>query len=150
MKKISQSILALTLLALIFSCNDDDNENQNNDIVLNDLIDVWELNSIVSNSEEFIKNPNCLDRITFTASDFKYIEYFDFNDNNGCVIVPGQDLDSTFPYSVQGNNISLGDGDIESYTYEIIELNSTTLKLRDVYTDEGITYTDVETYNKLQ
>ena len=146
MKRISKTILALTFIAILFSCSDDDNETPIN---INDLIGVWELNSITSNGEELIENPDCLDRYTFTASDVNYVEYFDFDDNNGCVIVPGQDLDQTVPYSVQGTNITFGDGGFDSYTYEIINLNSTTLVLRDVYTDEGITYTDIETYNKL-
>ena len=146
MKRLSRIILTLTLITL-FSCNDDDNENY--DISANDLIGVWELYSITSNGEEFNEYPECLDRLTFTANGLNYVEYFDFNDNNGCVIVPGQNLDDSFPYTVEGNNLSIENGITEPFIYEIIELNSTTLRLRDVYTVDGITYTDIESYSKL-
>jgi len=145
-KKMTRIFLILTL-GILFSCNnDDDNQTDNNSFEI-DIVGSWELTSIISNGEELIENPNCLSRITFTETTVKPLEYYDFNDGAGCVVVYGQEIDETDPYILNGVNISWTDD--EPFSYEIIELNSTTLKLQEIYTEEGETFTDVETYNRL-
>ena len=145
-KKMPRILLVL-ILAILFSCNSDDDTQTDENSFATDLIGVWELNSVISNGEELIENPNCLDRLTFTETTVKGLEYFDFNNGNGCEIVYGQVIDETAPYTLNGVNLSWNDD--EPFSYEIIELSSTTLKLQDVYTEDGETFTDIEIYNRL-
>lgn len=141
-------LLALVLAVSVFqSCNNDDNSNNNDNSFSDDIIGNWELTSIISDGEELIENPDCLDRITITASTYEYFEYFDFNDGNGCVLVEGQ-ISNPEQYSLNGNILLVTD-DGESFEYEIIQLNSTTLKLQETYIEDGETFIDIETYNKL-
>ena len=141
-------IFLLLILGILFSCNSNDDQNDPNTFET-DIIGIWELTSATSNGEELVEFPNCLDRLTFTETTVKYLEYFDFNDGNGCVIVSGQMIEETFPYSINGVDLFWDEGDAELFEYEIIELNSTTLKLQEVYTEGGETFTDIETYNRL-
>jgi len=146
LKRMNRIIPCLTLIGLLSSCSDEDNQTDSNSFTVS-IIGVWELTSAVSNGEELIENPDCLDRITITDTTYDYTEYFDFNDGNGCIVVPGQ-TESPEPYTLVDSNFSVTN-EGEFFSYEIIELNSTTLKLQEVYAEDGETFTDIETYNKL-
>lgn len=145
LKTVMLLLLALNL-GVFFSCNNDDNEENNNSNAAT-IIGNWELTSITSNGEELIENPDCLDRIIITALTYDYLEYFDFDDGNGCVLVDGQVLNPE-EYTLNGNILLVTDAD-ETFEYEIIELNSTTLKLQETYIEDDETFIDIETYNKL-
>lgn len=124
-------ILLVLTVGLILSCESDDDNQANESSFATDIIGVWELTSVTSNGEELIEFPDCLDRITVTETTYDYTEYFDFSDGNGCVLVSGQ-VPSPETYTLNGSTFSVSD-DGESYVYEITQLNSTALKLQEVY-----------------
>jgi hypothetical protein len=73
------------------------------------------------------------------------IEYYDYEDGNGCILDYTSDVGS---YSISGNMLT-GTVDGETITFEIIELNATRLKIKGTYTEDGVTFTFIETFNKL-
>jgi hypothetical protein len=146
-KNIHRIFLALTL-GLLLSCSSDDETTTESNNFASDIIGEWELISVTSNGIELIDDGDCFDRIEITDSTYEYIEYADFEDGNGCVEVGGQ-TNSPEPYTLTGSNFSTSD-EGETFEVEIIELNSTRLKFQEVYTEDGETFTDIETYNRLQ
>lgn len=146
LKKIT-SVLLFVVTGFLISCSSDDGPSSGGLGIEYTLVGTWELISVTSNGTELLSNPDCLDRIIFTSNTFQYLELFDFNDGNGCVSVRDQ-LIPPQSYQRNGNSISTTvDG--EEYFVEIIELSSTTLKLQDIYVEDGVTYIDVETYTRL-
>lgn len=137
-------IIAALTIGLLASCSSDDSND--NTPATASIIGEWELTSITSNGEELVENPDCLDRVIFSESTYDYSEYFDFEDGNGCTLVSGEATPEA--YVLSGTTLSVTD-EGEALLYEILELSETTMKLKDVYTDGGETFTDIETYNRL-
>jgi len=146
LKKITQIFLVFAV-AILFSCNSDD-DNQSNDTSLSaNIIGVWELVSIVTNGETSDEGTECLDTVTITATTYDYTERFDFNDGNGCMVISG--VATPEPFFLNQNNFFVTD-DGESFNYQIIEVTLTTLKLQETYTENGETITDIEIYNRVE
>ena len=142
MKKLTKMFFMLTI-GLLVSCSSDDSADANS--FKTDIIGTWELFSLTTNGFELIENTDCLDRLTFTATTLVYTEYFDYEDGNGCIVDYVSDNGS---YTIAGNMLT-GTVDGETFTFEILELTATTLKLKGTVTEDGITYTFIETFNKL-
>lgn len=140
MKQLAKIILTV-VFSFMFSCSSDDDSNS----YKSDIIGTWELTSVIVNGQEFIDSTDCLDTITFTETTQLIIEYFDYEDGNGCVV----DSDySPEVYTIDGNKITSSDGN-ESFTFEIILLNETALKLKGSFTEGGITFNFVQTLKKI-
>jgi uncharacterized protein (DUF2147 family) len=140
MKQLAKIILTV-VFSFMFSCSSDDDTNS----YKSDIIGTWELTSVIVNGQEFIDSADCLDTITFTETTQLTIEYFDYEDGNGCVV----DSDySPEAYTIDGNKITSSDGN-ESFTFEITLLNETTLKLKGSYTEGGLTFNFDQTLKKV-
>ena len=140
MKQLAKIILTV-VFSFMFSCSSDDDTNS----YKSDIIGTWELTSVIVNGQEFIDSADCLDTITFTETTQLTIEYFDYEDGNGCVV----DSDySPEAYTIDGNKITSSDGN-ESFTFEITLLNETTLKLKGSYTAGGLTFNFDQTLKKV-
>jgi len=142
MKNLTKIILTVAI-SFLFSCSSDDDSNSNS--YKSDIIGTWELTSATINGQEFIDSADCVSTITFTETTQLAIEYYDYEDGNGCVI----DSDnSPEAYTINGNTITSSDSG-ESFTFEIILLNATTLKLKFIYTESGKTFTIIQTLEKV-
>ena len=142
MKKLTKLFLILTI-GLLVSCSSDDSSDSNS--FKADIVGTWELFSATINGFESIESTDCLDRVAFTATTVQSIEYYDYEDGNGCILDYTSDVGS---YSISGNMLT-GTVDGETITFEIIELNATRLKIKGTYTEDGVTFTFIETFNKL-
>lgn len=141
-KKLTKMFLILTI-GLLVACSSDDSSNS--DSFETDIIGTWELTSLTTNGIELLQNDECSSTITFTASSVISTDYFDNQDGNGCVIDYVSDPGT---YSITGNMLT-GTVDGETITFEIIQLNATTLKLEASITEDGITFTFIQTFKKL-
>lgn len=140
------------LEAQITSCGDEDGSIQNiidsldcETIDVSSLIGTWRIVSLTSNGVEELQDELdgsgiCYWHEVYTATTASDIEYSGDNCEDESIV-----LDNV-PYELNGN-ILIVDGDTED-TVEIIELTSTTLKYRDVYTEAGVNYEDIYTYTK--
>ncbi len=144
-KKTTRIFLVLTL-SILFSCSSDDSDSPDINPLATEIIGDWGLTKTVENGEEEIEDSDCFNMMTITATDYDFTERFDFGDGNGCVLVG--ETESPEPYTLNGSILSVTD-DGESSELEIIELNSTTLILRDVFIDGGETITQDQTFNRL-
>lgn len=142
MKKLTKIFFILTI-GLLVSCSSDDSTDANS--FKTNIIGTWELFSLTANGFELIENTDCLDRLNFTATTLVSTEYYDYEDGNGCIVDYVSDNGT---YSITGNMLT-GAVDGDTITFEILELNGTTLKLKGTVTEDGITYTFIETFNKL-
>ena len=142
MKKMTKMFLILTI-GLLVSCSSDDSSNS--DSFKTDIIGTWELTSIEANGLELIEDTDCLDQIIFTASTVQSNEYEDNEDDKGCVLDYESDAG---PYTISGNMLT-GTVDDQTITFEIIELNATTLKMSATVTEEGVTFTFIQTFKRL-
>jgi hypothetical protein len=144
MKKLiyTSFLLIMVLLSSCTKSNDSGTESFDQD-----LIGTWELISFTSNGDEFIDPSDCFDRIIITSTTIESIEYFDSGSGTGCNPIPGQ-FDDPIPYTLEDNIISTVQGG-EVYSVEIILLIETTLKVQEIYMEGGVTYTDIETYNRV-
>ena len=144
MSKIVKVFLILTI-GLLVSCSNDDSSDTKSSSFKADIIGTWELYSSAINGVESIENDDCLDRVIFTSDTVESEEYYDYEDDNGCVL----DYESgDGSYTIEGNMLT-GTVDGETITFEILELNSTTLKIKGTITEDGITFTFVETFRRL-
>ena len=142
MNKIVKMFLILTI-GLVVSCGSDDRADTNS--FNSDVIGTWELYSATINGFESIENGDCLDRIIFTSNTVQSNEYYDNEDGNGCVL----DYQSAAgSYTISGKMLT-GTVDGETITFEILELNSTTLKIKGTFTEDGVTFTFIETLRRL-
>jgi hypothetical protein len=147
MKKLT-SIFFIIVAGFLISCSSDDSSSGGAGLSIEfKLIGTWELVSVKSNGMELLDSRDCPIEIIFTSNTYQYIESFDFQDGNGCVKVRDE-LVPPVPYIRNGSTISTSiDG--EDYIVQITLLNATTLKLENIYVEDGITYTDVETYTRI-
>lgn len=141
-KKLSKLFLILTV-GLLVACSSDDSSSSNS--FETDIIGTWELLSLTANGVDLLQNEECFSTLTFTSSTLVSTDYFDNEDGNGCVV---DDISAPGTYSISGNMLT-GTVDGETITFEIIQLNSTTLKLEAAITEEGQTFTLVQTFKKL-
>lgn len=142
MKRLRNIFLILTI-GLLVSCSSDNNSDSNSNA--SQIQGTWELYSLVSNGIEFIDDSDCLDRIIFTANTVKSIEYYDYEDGNGCIL----DYESEAgPYTLTGNMLT-GTVDGITVSFEIITLNATTLKMESTITEDGVAFTFVEILRRL-
>jgi len=141
-KKLTKIFLLLTIGFLVSCSNDDSsNSNSNNEKILG----TWELISFKVNDFEFIDNNDCYDTLTFTETTLVSNEYWDYDDGNGCVLDYTSDPGT---YSINGNTL-IGTIEGETVTFLILELNATTLKLEATITEEGETFTFIQTFRKV-
>ncbi len=149
MKKLNL-FLTLLLTITLFSCgSDDDGTLENIEITEANLIGTWDLTSGTENGESY-EPFSCVYRMTLAT---------DANGENVATFVEGyiengdcqESTSVDYWWAVSGNNLNTGIEDIDTYdeSEEIIELSSTTLRLRYTEEEEGITYTYVDTYTKL-
>lgn len=104
------------------------------------IIGTWELISYTVNGEEDMDT--CLGDIeVYTQNTYHYQEVWGDNCEN---LSDGGEIET---YTLTGNQLTIiEEGD--PYTYEVLVLNATTLSYQDVYQQNGVTYTDVYTYER--
>ncbi|MGB5419333.1 lipocalin family protein, partial [Algibacter sp.] len=142
MSRIVNVFFILTI-GLLVSCSSDDSNDSNS--FKTDIIGTWEGFSATINGEETIENGDCLDRVIFTSNTVESKEYYDYEDGAGCVL----DYESgAGTYSINGNMLT-GTVDGETITFEILVLNGTTLKIKGSVTEDGVTFTFIETFRRL-
>lgn len=144
MKKLAKVFLILTI-GLLVSCSSDDSSDSNSDSFKTDIIGTWELTSLKANGIEFMGDTDCKTTLTFTSSTVISTEYYDYEDGKGCVLDDESDAGS---YEITGKTLT-GTVDGETIAFEILELNTTTLKLSATLTEDGVTFTFVQTFKRL-
>lgn len=135
-----KSLALIFLATLVLSCSSEGNNNE--DIIsVSDLVGTWLLISdIDQDGEEYVEDGDCDYIIVFTETTINGLEYYgdncDLLDNNDPLIF-------TF------------DGDSYTFTEEgevvkemILELTSTTLKVRYDYVEDGEDFYDITTFTK--
>ena len=143
----SYLILNLFLItSLIISCsNDDDNSNELLEINDANLIGKWQLTAYTENGNS----------ITLDQCESNNInEYFADNTveitysyENGSTPVACTEVSYMSLWELNGNIITYEAGDSPE---TILELTETTLKIKYTDNEEGITYTYIDTYTKVQ
>lgn len=134
--------LILTIVLLV-ACSSDDSSNSNS--YETDIIGTWELLSLTANGIDLLQGEECSSTFTFTATTIVSTDYFDNDDGNGCVL---DYISDPGTYSITGDMLT-GTVDDETVTFEIIQLNATTLKLEATITEGGQTFTFIQTFKKL-
>lgn len=142
MKNLTKFFLIL-VVGFLSSCSSDNNSDS--DSYKADIIGTWEVTSILINGEEFIDSTDCLDTVTFTATTQHNTAYYDYEDGNGCVV---DDVSTPEPYTIDGNKLS-SSSEGDAFEFEITLLNETTLKLKATETEGGVSFTFIETLNRL-
>jgi len=142
MKKITKMFLILTF-GMLVSCGSDDSSDSNT--FETDIIGTWELISSTANGLEFFESTECQTLLTFTATTIVSTEFYDYEDGNGCVLDYVSDSGT---YTLSGN-ILTGTIDDETATFEILELNATTLKIQGNITEEGLSIIFIQTFVKI-
>jgi hypothetical protein len=132
---MKKTILLFAFISISFiSCSSSDDAIS---IDSEQLVGNWFLQSATIDGEEVGSS----DEIEFTSNQRAFITYYNFGSN-------GQDITDSADYSINGNNIVLTWDDPEpgdeTFTYEILELTSTTLKVKSF---DGVD-TVIEIYNK--
>ena len=140
LKKLAKIFLLLSL-GMIYSCSSNDNLNDSNRLQ-EDIIGLWELVSANSNGEELIQNSSCKYEINITSDTYELTMSCDFKDGYTPFLGP---LKS---YNITGNDFIVTYDEF-SIEYEIIELNTSFLKLKEIRIIDGETVTTIETYNRL-
>ena len=107
------------------------------------LIGTWRIISLTSNGVEELQDELsaagiCYWHEVYTASTLTDMEYSGTNCDTENII-------ETIDYSFANSIISFTNGDDP---VEVTELTTTTLKYQDVYTESGVTYTDIYTYSR--
>lgn len=122
MKKLNLLLLGLCLVLSLTNCSSDDNydsEQPTTSIEQNKLIGIWY-------SEE-----GAIDKMTlnFTSSSKATFTYHGFGNN-------GEDIQETGKWSLSGNTLKIlwdeADAGLENWSAEILELNNTTLKWKEL------------------
>ena len=130
-------------IGLLVACSSDDSSSS--DSYESDIIGTWEITSLTVNSIDFLLGEECPSTLTFTATTIVSTDYFDNDDGNGCVVDYVSDPET---YSISGSMLT-GTVDDETITFEITQLNATTLKLEAALTEDGQTLTIVQTFKRL-
>jgi hypothetical protein len=142
MRRIIKVFFLLTI-GLLVSCSSDDSNESNS--FKTDIVGTWEGFSATINGEEIIENGDCLDRVIFTSNTVESKEYYDYEDGAGCIL----DYESgPGTYAINGNMLT-GTVDGETISFEILVLNATTLKIKGSVTEDGVTFTFIETFRRL-
>ena len=128
----------------MLNCSSDDNSNS--DAFATDIVGTWELISLTVNELEFLDETSCFDRLTFTATTVQSTEFYDYEDGEGCVL---DYTSETGTYNISAN-ILTGTIEGETIIFEIVELNSTTLKLKSSLSEDGINITFFETFRRVE
>jgi len=144
MKKTIKTFFLILTIGLMVNCSSDDNSDS--DTVSTDIVGTWELISLTLNDLEFLDETSCLDRLIFTATTVQSLEFYDYEDGEGCVLDYTSEAGS---YDISGKMLTVTiEG--ETIIFEIVELNSTTLKLKASLTEDGETFTFFETFRRVE
>jgi hypothetical protein len=149
LKKMTRIFLLLTL-GILFSCssNDDNTETPLNNSEL--IIGSWKWTSTtetIDGADTGASLTEC-DLLEITNYDGTKQEITEYS-GNPCTLL--QLNTPTYNYSIDGDIISFPriNDEYDFYSQEIIELNSTTLKLKLEETDGGETFICIDTYTKI-
>ncbi|MFD2914849.1 lipocalin-like domain-containing protein [Psychroserpens luteus] len=138
MKTIKNVCIIAFISIATFACSsDDDSSGDTTGDNQAKIIGSWRYTSSTTNGEaDTLNDCDLMDTATFTTSQvtFAYFEGVNCEDTGS----------ESVNYTINGNNILLSLNN-ETFTSEILTLNSTTLTLKD--SDGGDVYTD--TYTKL-
>lgn len=139
MNNLKKLVLITFISLTAFACSSDDDSGDSGSTTQNqaNIIGTWKFTSSTTNGVIDTDNDPCLTLLTITFNTTQITTIDVFGDN--C----DQSETYTNNYSISENIISVTD-EGETYTSEIITLNSTTLTIQDVDGDD--TYT--ETYTK--
>jgi hypothetical protein len=134
---MKKTILLFAFISISFlSCTSSDDAIS---IDSEQLIGTWFLQSTTINGE--VLNSSDEIDLEFTSNQRAFFTYYNYGSN-------GQDFTDSADYSLNGNNIIFTWDDPEpgneTFTYEILELTSTTLKVKSF---DGVD-TVIEIYNK--
>ncbi len=148
MKPLKNLLFFIFIIMSSISCNE--NEEQTNlENFESKIIGSWETISFSVNEIEMISSTQtCFNRRIFTSATYEFINYFDYDNDEGCVVVIGSVTEQN-PYSIVGNVLTVHETSSDDDIYEIMELNSTSLKLKNVYTVNGVTFTEITISTKL-
>ena len=140
-KSLNKLVLILSL-GILFSCGDNESE-----IEQNSIIGTWQIVSLTADGVEELQeildlNDVCHWTQVYTKTSLTEIIYSGTSCNT-------ETIDNTYPYSTNGTNIIYETIDDGNLTLEILELTSTTLKIKDSYEELGEKYVDIYTYNRV-
>ncbi len=146
MKKLNQ-IFLLLILGLTMSCSSDDDSNSNSEAINAELIiGTWTWSSQSVNGVDLGELSECelLETYIFDETQVEQIDYF----GDPCE----EAFRSTENYSIDGNTIRFSDVDdaTDFYEEEITVLNATTLKIKYEEEYEGETFTNIDTYTRVE
>ena len=125
MKKKYTYLLIITTLLSIVCCNQEEEPSLSHE---ENIIGVWEESAKIKNGEDTFHCPSIF---TFKVNTFKWEEHYD----SGC---SKYDSDNNAePYSIDENILTVEDlGD--TYTFKILSLDATNMKLEYTFNGEDI------------
>lgn len=130
-----KKFIFITLIFFNFSCSNDENSNS---IESERLVGTWFLQNTTINGEEISTHDI---EIEFISSQRAFFTHYNLGSN-------GQDITENADYTINGNNIVFTWDDPEpgneTFTYEILELTSTTLKVKSYDAGDVV----IEIYSK--
>ncbi|WNH08872.1 lipocalin family protein [Thalassobellus suaedae] len=139
MRNLKKTFL-IVLSVFVLSCSNDDKDS-GKAISVNDLVGSWLLVSDVDEEGiEYVEEGDCDYLLVFTETTINGQEYYGVNCNQ-------LDQDSPLVFSLNGDFLSFTEEE-EEIKNEILELTSTTLKLRYDYVEEEESFYDITTFIK--
>ena len=144
LKKMTLIFLLLTI-GLFFSCNSDDDDSTDISLTNAELIIgswTWTAQSLNGVDSEALSECELLETFIYDGTQVEQIDY----SGNPCVQV----FTSTENYSIVGGILTFSDinDSTDFYSEEILELNTTTLKLKYEETFESETFIYIDSYTK--
>jgi hypothetical protein len=135
------SVFLLVTLSLISCSKDDDGPSTSGNIV-----GKWEFfkEGEIINGNEILTNyehqAGCTKDNTEFNTDGSFVDSYYYEECESEI--------SMGTYTKSGNTLTRNDG-FDDFSYTIVELNSTTLKVKETYNDEGETITSVTVFKRV-